>query len=127
MPINLPWEQFAELLALADRNGIQGVIIGNLNKDYSHLAHPEDAPSEYRGGLSGAPCFSLSNELIRKTRERYGSRFTIIGSGGILSPEAAMAKFAAGADLIQLISGMIFEGPGLMKAICERYAEEAAS
>ena len=127
MPINLPWEQFAELLAIADKNGIHGVIIGNLNKDYSHLKHPEDAPSEYRGGLSGAPCFALSNELIRKTREAYGKRFTIIGTGGILSPEAAMAKFAAGADLVQVISGMIFEGPGLMKAICERYAHEQAS
>ncbi len=123
MPLNVPWEQFAELLALADKNGIHGVIIGNLNKDYSHLKHPGDAPAAYRGGLSGAPCFSLSNELIRKTRERYGSRFTIIGSGGVLSPDDAMAKFAAGADLIQLISGMIFEGPGLIKAICERYAE----
>ncbi|MHB8860298.1 MAG: dihydroorotate dehydrogenase [Minisyncoccota bacterium] len=123
MPINIPWEQFAELLAIADENEAQGVIIGNLNKDYSHLKHPEDAPAEYRGGLSGSPCFKLSNELIRKTREAYGARFTIIGSGGILTPDDAMAKFAAGADLVQVISGMIFEGPGLMKAICNRYAE----
>ena len=124
MPINIPWEQFAELLAIADKNDIQGVVIGNLNKNYTDLAHPEDAPKEFRGGLSGAPCFALSNELIRKTREAYGSRFTIIGVGGIFSPEDAMAKFAAGADLVALITGMIFEGPGLMKEICERYAEE---
>jgi dihydroorotate dehydrogenase len=127
MPINIPWEQFAELLDIASKNDIQGVIIGNLNKDYAHLEYPEDAPKEFRGGLSGTPTFTLSNELIKKTREVYGKRFTIIGTGGIFTPEDAMAKFAAGADLIQLISGMVFEGPGLMKKICERYAEEAAS
>ena len=122
MPINVPWEQFATLLDIADKNDIQGVIIGNLNKNYNDLDYPEDAPKEFRGGLSGAPCFKLSNELIQKTREKYGTRFTIIGTGGIFTPAQAMAKFTAGADLIQLVSGMIFEGPGLMKSICEQYA-----
>lgn len=123
MPINIPWEQFSALLAIADKTDVQGVIIGNLNKDYSHLNHPEDAPKEFRGGLSGAPTFKLSNELITKTREAYGKRFTIIGTGGIFSPDDAMAKFAAGADLVQMVSGMIFEGPGLMQKICERYSK----
>lgn len=127
MPINVPWEQFAQLLDIADKNKIQGVIIGNLNKNYADLTYPEDAPKEFRGGLSGEPTFQLSNALIRKTRERYGKRFTIIGTGGIFTPEQAMVKFAAGADLIQVISGMIFEGPGLMRAICERYAKEVSS
>lgn len=124
MPINIPWEQFAELLNIADKNGIQGVIIGNLNKNYKDLTYPEDAPKEFRGGLSGSPTFELSNKLIRKTREKYGDRFTIIGTGGIFTPADAMAKFHAGADLVQLVSGMIFTGPGLMKNICKRYAEE---
>ena len=121
MPINIPWEQFAQLLDVADKNEIQGVVIGNLNKNYADLAHPEDAPKEFRGGLSGAPTRELSNELIRKTRARYGARFTVMGVGGILTAADAMEKFAAGADLVQLISGMIFEGPGLIKEICERY------
>jgi len=127
MPINVPWEQFAELLAIADTNKMQGVIIGNLNKNYTDLTYPEDAPKEFRGGLSGAPTFKLSNELIKKTREKYGKRFTIIGTGGIFTSEQAMEKFAAGADLIQLVSGMIFEGPGLMQKICAQYAKEVAS
>jgi len=125
MPINIPWEQFEKLLALAEVHDIHGVIIGNLNKNYKDLAYPEDAPKTFRGGLSGAPTWELSNELIRKTRALYGSRFTIIGCGGIFTPEQAMEKFAAGADLIQLITGMLFEGPGLMRAISERYAREA--
>lgn len=119
MPINIPWEQFIELADIADMNGIQGLIIGNLNKNYDELEHPEDAPKEFRGGLSGAPTRARSNELIKKTREKYGNRFTIIGVGGILTPDDAMEKFVAGADLIQLISGMIFTGPGLIKEICE--------
>lgn len=125
MPINIPWEQFSALTDLADENDIQGLIIGNVSKKYADLDYPEDAPTEFRGGLSGAPCRALSTELIRKTREKYGARFTIIGVGGILTPDDAMEKFAAGADLIELISGMIFAGPGLIKAICERYAKES--
>jgi dihydroorotate dehydrogenase len=123
MPISVSWKQFSELLEIADKNGIQGLVIGNLNKNYNDLDYPEDAPKEYRGGLSGAPCAKISNELIRKTREKYGTRFTIIGVGGIMTPEDAMEKFAAGADLVELITGMIYEGPGLVKKICERYAE----
>ena len=124
MPINIPWEQFEKLLDIAIKNDIQGVVIGNLNKNYADLKHPEDAPRDFRGGLSGVPCRALSTEIIRKTREKYGKRFTIIGVGGIFTPEDAMEKFAAGADLVQLISGMIFEGPGLIKAICERYSRQ---
>jgi dihydroorotate dehydrogenase len=127
MPINVSWKQFSELLAIADKNNIQGLIIGNVNKNYNDLKYPEDAPKEFRGGISGAVCFELSNELIKKTRADYGARFTIIGVGGIMSPDDAMEKFSAGADLIQLISGMIFEGPGLIKAICERYAKEVSA
>ncbi len=125
MPINHEWEEFAKLLAIADKHPfIKGMVIGNLNKNYAELDHPEDAPKEFRGGLSGKPCFARSNELIRKTRAAYGDRFTIIGVGGIFTPEDAMVKLEAGADLVQMISGMIFGDPGLMKEICARYAQE---
>jgi dihydroorotate dehydrogenase len=124
MPINLEWERFNELLRIIDKFGYNGVVIGNLNKKYSMLDHPQDAPEEWRGGLSGKPCFELSNDLIRKTREAYGARFTIIGVGGIMSAEDAMEKFNAGADLVQLITGIIFEGPGLVSKICKAYAKE---
>ncbi len=123
MPINLGWSAFDELLQVIEKFKIAGVIIGNLNKDYSVLAHHDEAPEEYRGGLSGRPCFELSNDLIYKTREKYGRRFTIIGSGGIFSPEDALEKLALGADLVQLITGMIYEGPGLIKKIAKEYAK----
>lgn len=127
MPINVTDSEFDELARIADLNGVQGLIIGNLNKNYADLDHPEDAPTTFRGGLSGKPCFARSNALIRRARAIYGRRFTLIGVGGIFTPEDAMEKFRAGADLIELITGMVFEGPGLMKQICERYAEEKSA
>lgn len=123
MPINIEWAHFAQLLDVADKHGVQGVVIGNLNKNYKDLEHPEDAPAEFRGGLSGKPCRALSTELIRKTRALYGKRFTIIGVGGVLTPEDAMEKFSAGADLVALITGMIMGDPWVMRSICEKYAE----
>ena len=119
MPINIPWDQFAQLLDCIGKNGLQGVVIGNLNKDYSWLDVREEAPKEYAGGLSGKPCQKLSTELIQKTREMYGKRFVIFGVGGIMSPETALEKISAGADKIQLITGMIYEGPGLVGKIAK--------
>ncbi|MCM4158656.1 quinone-dependent dihydroorotate dehydrogenase [Antarcticibacterium flavum] len=123
MPINTSWKEFNDLLKVLNKYPINGLVIGNLNKDYSRISFPEEAPEEYRGGLSGEPCFDLSNELIRRTRKEWGTRFTIIGCGGILSAKDAMEKFRAGADLLQLITGMIFEGPHLMREICETYSK----
>ena len=119
MPINLPWDQFNSLLKIIDFYKLQGVIIGNLNKDYSSLGINAEVPDEYAGGLSGTPCKNLSTDLIARTRKAYGKRFTIIGVGGIMSAADAREKFAAGADLVQLITGMIYEGPGLIKEICK--------
>ena len=119
MPINIPWEQFNALLKVIDSYGLNGVVIGNLNKDYSALDFRNEAPAVYSGGLSGKPCTHPSTDLIGKTRQMYGKRFTIIGVGGVMSPETAAEKFNAGADLVQLISGMIFEGPGLIKKLCK--------
>lgn len=124
MPINLEWEAFNALLQVAEKFQVHGVVIGNLNKEYKEVDFKEDCPTAYRGGLSGKPCATRSTALIRRTRETYGNRFTIFGVGGILTPNDAMEKFAAGADLIQLISGLIFTGPGLVKDICNVYAKQ---
>ena len=71
------------------------------------------------GGLSGAPVRTRSTEVIRSMRQKLGSEYTIIGVGGIDSPEAAQEKLAAGANLVQVYSGLIYEGPGLIKRICK--------
>jgi dihydroorotate dehydrogenase subfamily 2 len=124
MPINEEWSEFNELMkVLAEYDMVKGVVIGNLNKNYEESDFPEEAPTEYRGGLSGKVCRERSTVLIRNTKEFWEDRFTIIGCGGVLSVEDAMEKLDAGADLIQLISGMIFEGPHLMKEICKAMEE----
>jgi dihydroorotate dehydrogenase len=117
MPINLPWPEFREIADIVVDYGLDGVVIGNLNKEYDSLRYRDEAPEGYAGGLSGLPCRDLSTELIRQTRQHYGDDLTIIGCGGIMTAEDAMEKFRAGADLLQLITGMIFEGPHLMKEI----------
>jgi dihydroorotate dehydrogenase len=122
MPINLPWEEFREIADIVVEYGLDGMVIGNLNKNYDSLRYRDEAPADYAGGLSGAPCRDLSTNLIRQTRDHYGDGLTIIGCGGIMTAEDAMEKFRAGADLLQLITGMIFEGPHLLKDIGKAYA-----
>ena len=120
MPINKTWSEFLTLLKIIDQHRVNGVVIGNLNKNYSDLDYAEEVNSEYRGGLSGKPCQKLSTELIKQTRKAY-PKMTIFGCGGIIAPEDAMEKLEAGANLVQLITGMIFNGPHLIKGINSLY------
>ena len=124
MPISAEWPRFAELLDILQEFDLDGAVVGNLNKNYDSLAYREEAPREYRGGLSGRPCRERSTELVAKTRDHCGSDFTIMGCGGIMTPQDALDKLNAGADLVQLISGMIFEGPHLMKSIAHAIARQ---
>jgi len=70
-----------------------------------------------QGGVSGKPVNVVSTKLIRYLREKLGPEFPIIGVGGIMSAQDALEKLDAGADLIQIYTGLIYEGPGLIKQI----------
>jgi dihydroorotate dehydrogenase len=70
------------------------------------------------GGLSGKPLNNRSNEVIAYLRAKLGKDFPIIGVGGIMSPDDAVAKLKAGADLIQIYTGFVYEGPGFVREIC---------
>ncbi len=122
LPISKSLEEVEKLLEIIVSFKFRGVVIGNLNKDYQSLDYGEEAPAEYRGGLSGKPCFDLSNEYIKKTKEKYGNQITIIGCGGVMSPSDALYKKEIGSDLIELISGMIFEGPSLIKKMSKAFS-----
>ena len=74
------------------------------------MAHADET-----GGLSGAPVFEKSNEVIRQLRAAMGPNFPIIGVGGILSGADAVAKIKAGADVVQIYTGLIYKGPTLVK------------
>ena len=74
------------------------------------LAHGDET-----GGLSGAPVFKLSNDVIRNLKAEIGNELPIIGVGGILSGADAQAKIDAGASLVQLYTGLIYRGPALVR------------
>lgn len=124
MPINLPWEDFKGLLDVMKKYlFVKGIVIGNLNKDYSSLESREN-PGEYKGGLSGKPTRDLSTKLIKRSRDYLGPDYTIMGCGGVLSVQDAQEKIDSGADLIQLITGMIYTGPHLIRDVSKKLRYE---
>jgi dihydroorotate dehydrogenase len=119
-PIDQPWQESKILLDIINKHKSAGIIIGNLTKDKSNpLVHSAEKQiwASRKGNLSGKPTWERSNELIQKTRQTYGDRFTIIGVGGIFTGQDAHHKMKLGADLVQLITGMIYEGPGAIGQI----------
>jgi dihydroorotate dehydrogenase len=117
MPAELPWREFKKLLDVAIKHQVAGVTISNLAKDRGAAKLKDPLPDSVKGNLSGKPTFDLSNSLIQKTYHSYGDRFVIIGVGGIFSAEDAYTKIKLGASLVELITGMIFEGPQLIGQI----------
>ena len=113
MPL-LPWEEFEPLLDIIRKHAISGVTIANLVKDRTDVQLQDKLSNSMKGGLSGLPTKQLSTELIRKTRKKCGNTLAIIGVGGIFTAADAKEKLDAGADLVALITGLIFEGPQLI-------------
>ena len=74
------------------------------------------------GGLSGAPLRPLSDAMLKKTARLVNGRIPIIGVGGILTPQDAQRKLDLGASLLQVYTGLIYRGPGLVKEICQALA-----
>jgi len=97
------------------RHGLDGIIIANTT-----ITRPESLVSDKMGeggGLSGPPVFARSTELVRVFRKAAGPDMAIIGVGGVSCAETAYAKIRAGANAIQLYTGLIYEGPGLIQRI----------
>ncbi|GIK83671.1 MAG: hypothetical protein BroJett025_02930 [Patescibacteria group bacterium] len=128
MPIDQSKKETLELLTVIYKFTIAGVIFGNLTKDKNNPDVTETDRKKWltvKGNLSGKPTWKRSNDLIELTRRNFGKRFTIIGTGGIFSGSDAQIKIDCGADLIQLITGMIFEGPQVVGEINLRLAQES--
>ena len=104
--------QVGVIAATLQKNGLDGVIATNTT--LSREAVKGMQHGEETGGLSGRPVFEASNQVIRQLRAALGPRFPIIGVGGVFSGADARAKREAGADLVQIYSGLIYEGPGLV-------------
>lgn len=105
-----------DIVGSARRRHVDGMIVGNTTvRRPSGLSERETAKQD--GGLSGRPLFALSTRMLAETYVRVEGAFPLIGVGGIDSGEAALAKLKAGADLVQLYTGLIYRGPGLLGEI----------
>jgi dihydroorotate dehydrogenase len=118
----------AQVRVIADalqRHGMDGVIATNttIARDaVTGLPHAQET-----GGLSGAPVFEASNRVIVQLRATLGARFPIVGVGGILSADDAVAKIRAGADLVQIYTGLIYRGPALVGAAARAIKQSCAA
>ncbi|MDF0715902.1 quinone-dependent dihydroorotate dehydrogenase [Muricauda sp. 334s03] len=116
-------DQLLDIIEIVADTKIDGVIATNTTIERkglkSHLIL-----SEEKGGLSGKPLTERSTEVIRFLSENSRKAFPIIGVGGIHSAEDALEKLEAGADLVQLYTGFIYEGPGLIKKINKAILEK---
>jgi dihydroorotate dehydrogenase len=111
-------EQLNDVVEILLETETDGVIATNTTVSRDGLsASPTEIAAIGNGGLSGKPLAKRSTEVISFLRSRLGANYPIIGVGGIMSAEDAIEKLNAGADLIQIYTGFIYEGPGLVKSI----------
>ncbi|WP_026955143.1 quinone-dependent dihydroorotate dehydrogenase [Algoriphagus vanfongensis] len=110
--------QLDDIIEIVRETNIDGVIATNTTIDRSQLqTDKNEVEAIGAGGVSGKVLKKRSTEVIRYLSEKSNKAFPIIGVGGIYSPEDAIEKLEAGASLVQVYSGMIYEGPGLIKRI----------
>jgi dihydroorotate dehydrogenase len=117
--------QVEVIAATLRRHGMDGVIATNTTiarEAVRGLPHAEET-----GGLSGSPVFESSNRVIAQLRATLGPGFPIIGVGGILSADDAVAKLRAGADAVQIYTGLIYRGPQLVDEVARAFRRQAAS
>lgn len=114
--------QLLDIIDIITETGIAGVIATNTTIARGDL---KSANRDEMGGLSGRPVKNRSTEVIRFLAEKSNRAFPIIGVGGIHSAEDALEKLDAGASLVQLYTGFIYEGPGLIKKINKKVLERS--
>ena len=118
--------QLDEIVALVAETKIDGVIASNTSTNRTGLkASKQELGAIGNGGLSGKPIADKSTEVIRYLSEKSNKSFPIIGVGGVHSAQDALDKIKAGADLVQIYTGFIYEGPSLIKKINKAILQEA--
>ena len=113
--VDLSFAELDALITVMDKHRVHGMILANLTKKYQRpeIIQTEISPS-MKGGMSGLPTKEASNSLIAHAYLEAGDRYLIIGAGGIFTAQDAYDKMRQGASLVQLATGMIFEGPQLI-------------
>lgn len=116
---DLSHQQLDEIIDYSLRSGIDGIVAGNTTRSRDGLTSISQEKIEEigNGGMSGAPIYQKNLALVKYVHEKSGGKLPIIGVGGIMSPEQAQEMLEAGASLIEIYSGFIYEGPSLIKRI----------
>ncbi len=123
---DLSMEQIDQTLEVIKEFRIDGVVAVNTTTRRDGLVtDAEQIERIGNGGLSGRPLTHRTIEIVRHVREKTGPDYPIIGVGGVMSEDDAVAMLRAGASLIQIYSGFIYEGPGFARRICKRLVREA--
>lgn len=118
--------QLLDIIDIVKNTNIDGVVATNTTIARKDLESPLYLTEE-KGGLSGKPLGQRSTEVIRFLSKKSSKAFPIIGVGGIHSAEDALEKLDAGADLVQLYTGFVYEGPGLIKQINRAILERSSA
>lgn len=114
-------EQIAEVVEIVEQSGIAGIIAHNTTIDRTGLKTPARSLEAIgNGGLSGAPLKERSREVLQTIKQLKTQEFSVISSGGIYTAEEAKYRLDHGAQLAQLWTGFIYEGPALIKACLRR-------
>ena len=108
--------QLSDIIDLIINLKLDGIIATNTTIDRSKI-NSNNALKNEKGGLSGKPLYDRSNDVIKFISKKSKNKFPIIGVGGIHSPKDAINKIKAGATLVQIYTGFIYEGPSLIKKI----------
>jgi dihydroorotate dehydrogenase len=107
----------AELLEVCDQHGVSGLIATNTTLGRTGLAAADQALAGEAGGLSGRPLASRALDVVRFVSKETDGKLPIIGVGGIFGPDDALRMVDAGAALVQVYTGFIYEGPGLVSRV----------
>lgn len=122
---DLTEKQIDDVLDIIGEQGLDGIIATNTSIGRKKLlTDPEKIERIGKGGLSGKPIRDRSDEVIAYISRKTSGKLPVIGVGGIMTPDDAMRKLKAGASLVQIYTGMIYEGPGLVKRINRKILEE---
>ncbi|MEQ6118686.1 quinone-dependent dihydroorotate dehydrogenase [Reichenbachiella sp. MALMAid0571] len=118
-------EQLDDIVEIVNETKISGVIATNTTIDRNNLLTDKQTVEDIgNGGLSGAVLAKRSTDVIRYLSERSNGKIPLIGVGGIASAEDVIEKLEAGASLVQVYSGLIYEGPGLVKKINKKLVQK---
>ena len=122
---DLTQEQIDDVIDLATEINLDGLVAANTSLDRSRLATPaSQLESIGAGGLSGLPVKSRATEIVQYIAQKTGGKIPVIASGGIFTGADAAEKLQAGASLVQVWTGFIYEGPGIVKKITKYLASQ---